>query len=107
MVPISDFWEFDQKSEKCKVEFSQKQFLRNSCLATFITEVLLKNFIQRALFFNNVITFSQVQTNSINFYFCFCVYSFDRKNKSLYYAKVSLVALKCRERIFDIIHDIP
>ena len=172
-----------KKVKKCKVKFSQKQFLRKSCLATFITKVLVKNFIQRAtaqkmkfsmkdffkvctfqteidilealtkcnrvvkkqssqhkkwsfslriysvnvtnsarnwgvghiywikpqwktsffvlwaMFFNNAITFSQVQTEIyINYCFCFCFYSFDRKNKSLYYAKVSLLALKGRER---------
>ena len=63
------------------------------------SKVSVKKFKHRALLFNYAIAFSQVKTNiSINYYFCF--YSFDRKNKSLYYAKASLVALKSRERTY-------
>ena len=32
--------------------------------------------------------------------FCFCFYSFDDKNKSLFYAKVSLVSLKGRKKTY-------
>ena len=39
--------------------------------------------------------------------FCFCFYSFDGKNKSLCYAKVSLVALEGRKRTFHIIYCTP
>ena len=87
------------RSLKSKAEFSQKLFYQ-SFLATFTTKVLLKNFIQKALFFNYAITFSQVQADvSIDYRFCFCFYSYDRKNKS-YYAKASLVALKGKERAY-------
>ena len=58
-----------------------------------------KGLYKELCFFNYAITFSQVQTDiSINYCFCFCFYSFDKKNKSLYYAKASLVDLKSRER---------
>ena len=76
---------------------SHKRFFREKrpCYLQSITE----KFIQRALFFNYAITFSQVQTDiSINYCFCFCFYSFEKKNKSLYYAKASLVNLRGRER---------
>ena len=76
---------------------SHKRFFREKlpCYLQSITE----KFIQRALFFNYAITFSQVQTDiSINYCFCFCFYSFEKKSKSLYYAKASLVDLKGRER---------
>ena len=83
---------------KIRVKFSQKLFLGKSFLAAFATKVVLRNTIQRALFFNFAITFSQVQTDiSINhcFLFFFLFHSFDRKKKSLY---ASFVALKGRER---------
>ena len=76
---------------------SHKRFFREKlpCYLQSITE----KFIQRALFFNYAITFSQVQTDiSINYCFCFCFYSFEKKSKSLYYAKASIVDLKGRER---------
>ena len=76
---------------------SHKRFFREKrpCYLQSITE----KFIQRALLFNYAITFSQVQTDiSINYCFCFCFYSFEKKNKSLYYAKASLVNLRGRER---------
>ena len=88
-------------SLKSKPKFSQKHLLRKSCLTTLTKKVLLKNLIQRALLFNYAITSSQVQTGiSINYCFCFCLYSFGRKNKPLYDAKVSLVALKGRDRAY-------
>ena len=83
------------KQTQSKAEFSQKAIFTEK----LSNERSVKNFIQTALFFNYAITFSQVQTDiSINY--CFCFYSFDRKNKSLYYAKASLVALKSRERTY-------
>ena len=87
---------------------SYKSFLGKSWLATFTTKVLLKNFIERALFFNYAISLSHVQTDiTVNYYFYFCFYSFEWKNKLLHYAKTSLVALKGRkEPIFHIINEI-
>ena len=79
--PVSTTFQISE-SLKSKAEFSQNVFLRKSCLATFTVKVLLKNFIQRTLFFNYTITFCQVQTDiSINYYFWFGFYSFDKKNK--------------------------
>ena len=58
-----------------------------------------KGLYKELCFFNYAITFSQVQTDiSINYCFCSCFYSFEKKNKSLCYAKASLVDLKVRER---------
>ena len=58
-----------------------------------------KGLYKELCFFNYAITFSQVQTDiSINYCFCFCFYSFEKKSKSLYYAKASIVDLKGRER---------
>ena len=67
--PVSTTFQISE-SLKSKAEFSQNAFLRKNCLATFTVKVLLKNFIQRTLFFNYTITFCQVQTDiSINYYF--------------------------------------
>ena len=56
---MSDFREFEKQSEILIKRF----FLRKSCLDSFTIKVLLKNFLQRALFFNYAIRFSQVQTD--------------------------------------------
>ena len=77
---------------------SHKRFFREK-LPCYLQGVTEKLYIKSSLSFNYAITFSQVQTDiSINYCFCSCFYSFEKKNKSLCYAKVSLVDLKVRER---------
>ena len=92
LLHISDFREFEKQSRILK-----KAFFTKSYIATFTTRLSLKSFIQRALFVNYIIIFSQVQTD-ISIRYCFCSYSYGRKNKSLCHAKARLVALKGRER---------
>ena len=77
---------------------SHKRFFREK-LPCYFQSITEKLYIKSSGFFNYAITFSQMQTDiSINYCFCFCFYSFEKKNKSLYYAKASLVNLKGRER---------
>ena len=85
------------KKAKSKVEFSQNQFLRQSCLCYLHKKSISEKLYTKSSVFNYAITFSQVLTD-ISLNFCFCFYSFDRKNKSLNYAKATLVALKSRDR---------
>ena len=55
LLHISDFREFEKQSRILK-----KAFFTKSYIATFTARLSLKRFIQRALFVNYIIIFSQV-----------------------------------------------
>ena len=82
---------------KSKAEFSQNQFLRKNFLCYLHNKSISDKIYTKSSVFNYAITFCQVQTD-ISMNYCFCFYSFDRKNKSLIFAKATLVALKSRDR---------
>ena len=76
---------------------SHKRFFREK-LPCYLQGITEKFYIKSSIF-NYEVTFSQVQTDiSIKYCCCFCYYSFDKKNKSLYYGKASLFDLKGKER---------